>query len=238
MKKLLKGVSLVVLSFAFFNATAGTPNPIKRSLLAPQKANSDKAITDGGAFFHISGFLPSGGYMIPRAFSSQDISDLYSNDFPRYGLGIDLELGNMIQLADFNNMAIGLRFTWFNANIATRRFNDTTAIRTITASMFRVGPYYTYAFNDKMAADIFYQLGPQAGISLDHYYSDWDGEIIGLSHEIGLGYRFDKLSVILAYRFGTLTDISGTPEARRDPDFRDFYRNRVGGLRFGIGVKL
>jgi hypothetical protein len=237
MKKLLKAVSLVVLSITFFNASAGNPNPIKRSVLAPVKGSATKSMTDGGAFLHAGILLPTGGYMFPKAFDAQDIRDFYSNDLPRYGVGFDFEVGNMFRLVDLDDMAIGLRLTWFNANMATRRFNDTTAIRTITASMFRIGPYFTYAINDKMAADIFYQLGPQAGIMLDHEYN-WDSEMIGLSHDIGLGYRLDRLSVFFAYRFGTLTDLSGTKEQRNDPDWGDFYRNRASGFRIGIGVNL
>jgi hypothetical protein len=238
MKTILKTAFLSVFALGCLNLSAGERAP-KASLLAPVKANSSKEITDGGFFFHIGGIMPSKGYMLPKAFTSEDLNDIYDNgNVPRYGTGVDFELGNMFKIAKLGDKAIGLRATWFGANLATRRFNDTTAIRTISATVARVGPYFSMELNKKMALDLFYQIGLRTAFSLDHEWSNWDSELTGFTHEAGVGYRFDKLSLVLGYNFGHLTNYNASSEMRNDPVYRDFTRARYGALRFAVGIKV
>ncbi len=236
----MKAALLSVFTFGCFSLNAGEINKTSRSnLFAPIKTNGSKDITEGGFFFHIGGFLPGKGYMIPKGFTREDINDIYDNpNISRYKLGVDFELGNMFRLADLDGMAIGLRTTWFGANLATRRYNDTIATRTISATGLRVGPYFSFELADKMALDVFYQIGPRYAFSLTDDWSNWNMDVMGFTQEIGVGFRLDMLSFILGYNFGSLTDYSSSAEMRKDPDLKDFTKMRAGGLRFAVGIKI
>ncbi|MBN4081580.1 hypothetical protein JYU23_00460 [bacterium AH-315-C07] len=231
---------VTAMSLGWLQSSAENPveaNTINSGLVVSPLAssgNDSEGITSGGFFFHIGGFFPSKMYYYPKAIIRADAKEIFADD-PGYGTGAAFELGNMFRIVDLEEMAIGLKATWFSAHFTQKKVNDTITFGMVQASVVRIGPYFTYSISDDMAVDIYFQTGPT--FSTEVIYDSFSSSALGFAHNMGVTYRFSKLSVALEYYFGSISDTEMIGEDV-DDDFKDFGKYRTNGVRFMIGMKL
>jgi hypothetical protein len=154
-------------------------------------------------------------------FYSQSEVDNYINDLTdvgKFNMGHGLEFGSMFRLTDFEPMAIGLRITWLDFGITGFKSNSAYSdykIKGFSVDLraIKIGPYFTYALTDQMALDAYYQVAPTfiVGAMGGQYDNGTTIETVGypmlqygLSHEIGVTYRFDILSIGIGYGMGNM----------------------------------
>lgn len=184
----------------------------------------DKGITEGGFYLHYTPFLPSSKYLFPKEVTSSsgtygygdsEIDDL--RDYGKFGFGHGLAIGNMFRLVDSDPLAIGLRVTWFSFGWTVFKPSSSYDISgfAVNLNALKLGPYVTYALNDQMAVDAFYQVSPTLNLGAVAGTDNNNNAIVlpivgaGLAHELGVTYRFDILSVGVGYGLGS-TKVSAT----------------------------
>ncbi|MDB4754952.1 hypothetical protein OAF80_00720 [bacterium] len=173
-------------------------------------------------------------------------------DVGKFSIGHGLEIGNMFRLTDFEPMAIGLRLTWLDFGFAGYKASSDYSQYNIKGFMadiraIKIGPYFTYALTDQMALDAFYQVAPTMLIGgFAGQYTDENDDVqtvgypvlqYGLTHEIGVTYRFDILCIGIGYGMGNLRTIE-----RPIPVEEDTYsidgRAYVNTFRMMVGMKF
>jgi hypothetical protein len=211
MKKI---VLLVASIFTIGSAIAGGDQ--NNALVGIQKK---KEITHGGFYLHLGIAAPS--------YKPVD-SDL------RFSMGIQpsLELGNNFMFYKTDQIGIGMNVSWltfgFSSKTKTYDYGDdyTEDIRTssVYLSFLKLGPMATYAINDKMAVDAFFDFSPTVyfgttsnpGADIEDSFSD--GFILtGLALSPGVKFRYSKLCVGFEAQFGKLAYAS-----TGDSDVSDF----------------
>src|SRR4051812_7263845 len=116
----------------------------------------------------------------------------------QYGTGIDLEFGNYYRLLKMNDgaMGLGLRLTWLSVSYAAMDVGS-DRWRVAQISPFRLGPQFSFALNETMGIDVFYQLG----FNLSEEFGAIDDPVekkdigysityMGLSQEIGAAFHY------------------------------------------------
>ena len=234
MKTIIISIPAMLFILACLNVNAGDNKVITEnnncgapfSITAFNKKDKDKMLKSG-FFFHMGVFIPFKNYMFPDVLSDIDSSETF-------GIGPDFELGNMFKIKSFDQQAFGLRATWLSAGLTKLMFDDTSGLRAFNGTIARVGPYFTYSNND-IAFDVFYQIGPSYGIVLDEKWNDFgfDGAL-GLTHELGLTFRYKVLSLGTGLRFGKIKDVDNLNQKIN----KEWYLYRTGNIRFFVGIKI
>ena len=204
-----------------FNDGAEKNESVSPFTLNPS-GSSFEGITESGFFVHFGIVIPSKNYFFPVEFDND-------SDF-KYGIGPCLELGHMFRITELDdNIAIGIRGTWFSALYTKLKIDDTTSLDALQGSIMRAGPYFTYGLSDEIAIDAYYQIGPAVLVDI---YEDEGDPYLGATHSIGIGFRFNVLSVGMDYNFGNLKYIGDNEFI--DPDIRF----RTNHMRLYVGVKI
>ncbi|MBL4624695.1 MAG: hypothetical protein JKY42_06105, partial [Flavobacteriales bacterium] len=161
-------------------------------------------------------------------------------DFGRFGFGHGIEIGNMFRLVDSEPIAIGLKVTWFNAGFSGFKSSGKATNVTgfsVDLRALKLGPYFTYALTDQMAVDAFYQVAPT--MTFGYFQGTYRGEYYnypafsyGLTHEVGVTYRFDILSVGVGWGLG------GTKLKVDYYDTTAVGKFGAGTTRFFLGMKF
>jgi len=184
-----------------------------------------------------NGFSIKVGYGIP---SSKFGTSYPVNDDEKYGITYGLQMGNQWYFNPTPKFGIGLNINWFDFSLTAKSYNDGSRA-TIDAALIEIGPIGTYAINNEMAIDLYYNLRPTAIINMAEWTSNWGGyrtqhsdtwEGVGITHAIGAGYRWRALSAGMEYVFGSVNDVDdllNTDEA---------YKMHANCFRFLIGVKF
>lgn len=130
--------------------------------------SSFEGITESGFFVHFGIVIPSKNYFFPVEFDND-------SDF-KYGIGPCLELGHMFRITELDdNIAIGIRGTWFSAFYTNFKIDDTTSFDAMQGSILRAGPYFTYGLSDEIGIDVYYQIGPAILVDLfDEGFPFWE----------------------------------------------------------------
>jgi hypothetical protein len=193
----------------------------KSSILSSARDWDKEEMTSGGFFLNLGVYLPGRSYLIPPSYQPfVEPGDI------RYGLGYDFEIGNFFRFAKINDgmMGIGLRATWLNFGMTSMVDEDDYLYVAMQISPLRVGPQFSYALNDMMAIDAFYQIGYNATIEI---IEDDDLYVYsGLTHEVGAAFRYKVFSAGLGYRFGSLYS----------PDWEEYLPSNY--LRIQLGFKF
>ena len=226
MKKLTLSLFLAFLCVSLYagDKTANTSPPDETSI---SKSVTGKDMTDGGFFVHLTVNIPSMNYGWSAAFTNTD-SKL------KYGLGGGLELGNMFKISDVSNNALGVKATWLSAMYSSLKLDDTTSVSAIQGSLLRVGPYFTIDVNDNMAIDVFYTAGATILILADAF----DSQGLGLTHNLGVGYRMDVLSVGFDFNFGKVKDLDAQSNTEGITLPAEWFKYQTTHMRFFVGVKI
>jgi len=227
MKKIVFILMTVTFCTSLYAGDGNTSlDPLDNTTLTKTTA---KDITESGFFVHFTLGFPNISYGYPLAFENDD------SDY-KFGIGPGLQLGNMFKINDVANNAIGVKAVWMSTMYTAFKItiNDTLSFNygALQASALRLGPYFTVAVTDEMALDIFYTVGMSTIIGVNDYWDNY----LGLTHNIGVGFRLDVLSLGLDFNFGGIKDLDefGT-DLGADTDL---YKVRTTHLRFLVGVKI
>jgi hypothetical protein len=198
MKKI---VLLVASIFAIGSAIAGGDQ--NNGLVGIQKK---KEITHGGFYLHLGIAAPS--------FKPVD-SDL------RFSMGIQpsLEFGNNFMFYKTDQIGIGMNVSWltfgFGSKTKTYDFGEDMDMKltSVYLSFLKLGPMATYAINDKMAVDAFFDFSPTVYFGTMSFPGEdldvSDGFIMsGLALSPGFKFRYSKLCVGFEAQFGKLTYVN------------------------------
>jgi hypothetical protein len=157
------------------------------------------------------------------------------------GPQISIELGNqwMFYRTDNNFFGVGMNVSWLTFGYSSYKPVDIIDERShnINFALFRLGPMASFAFHEKMAVDVFFNVIPTANVS---FYNTGVTESTGYGYGTyfapGLRYRFSVLSVGFEYQFGKgFTEVEtdtpfGSTSGRNDFSFRM--------PRITLGIKL
>lgn len=225
MKKL--SVFIMVLSFVAFTGLT----------------NAQESVTENSSFLHVGMFKPNPKYLIYPKSIDITIADIREDDdFEPYGIGINFELGNLYNLTDIGDHALMLRVSWFDANYYTNteisEIGNST-IHFIQASIGKVGPNFTFALNQDMGIDGFYQLAPVFAtyiLNLPGSFGDSETYTLGVLNTVGASFRYKMLAAGFNFNFGTSINL--------DENVREFasekgdYKHSLGSFRFFLGLNF
>lgn len=161
--------------------------------------------------------------------------DLYKDSKPALALG--LSLGNKWTFARFSDdkMSVGLMVDWVDFSYASNKETVLQADvynRVFNIAFLKVGPSFTYALNDKMGLDAYYQLRPTYAGS---YYGNSDANTVslgfGFTHAVGVAFRYGLLNVAVEPNFGSVEVVN--------TDFDNISNNMsLGNTRIVVGFKF
>lgn len=189
-------------------------------------AQSDKAIKNGMNLNFVLGF-PSSDYAFPEGV-------LYGEQYP---VIFGLQVNSRWYIKPQRDWGIGVLVNFLDVNFAFKKeANDSYYKATLQAGGLGVGPVGTYKLADDMALDLYYNLRPTgmitAIVSDNNVFTEGDDFDIGLTHVVGVAYRYDILVVGVEFNFGK----AGIWELS-DGDFYPVAQ-KVGSTRIMLGVKF
>lgn len=177
-----------------------------------------------GLFANIGLFMPTSKFMDPY----------YEPGDDTYNTGFAAEVGNYFRLFHTERMGLGLRATWIQLKYTTFTVDDTTTWGNASGSPLRIGPQFSYAIDENMGFDVYYQLGAQYNIEWFPYDGkNENSSFLGVTHEIGFAYRFMFLTAGAGLKFGNGKNIDNSFSTELfDEKFP------TGGFRIFVGIQL
>jgi hypothetical protein len=222
------------------------------AFLLSGSAIAQKTVTDGGFYFNVGTFNPSWKYLIPKFWENEDLLKPEDSEL-NYKLGANFEIGSFFKAADIGDHALLVKVSWLDANVSKLSYDNTfyyTEQYAVQASVLKVGPNFTYAIDDKMGVDLYYQIAPVFSFWYDNtdygdfYVDGYDDNLreqyaIGALHTLGLGFRYDKFSAGFNMNFGSAKDIDAEKEMN-DLGITDesMYKYRLPSFRISLGMKF
>ncbi len=163
--------------------------------------------------------------------------DLYKESEAKPGLAWGLSLGNKWTFTRFSDdkMSVGLMVDWVDFSFASKSYkvaNQDYFNSVLNVAFLKVGPSFTYALNDKMGLDAYYQLRPTYGASIGGDSDDPNVAVgFGFTHAVGVAFRYGLLNVALEPNFGSVETVN--------VDFENDKRQMsLGNTRIVIGFKF
>ena len=139
----------------------------------------------------------------------------FDDDLPEVGdLSLEttfgIEIGNQWYLHDSEHFGIGLDINWFDIVYGKSKTNNLLlgSINRITleGSFIEFGPVATYAINDLIAIEGYYNLRPTYMVT--YYWQNSDDSILirnfGFLHGIGIGFRLKFFYIGYESTFGNV----------------------------------
>ena len=174
-------------------------------------AQKDRTLSNGFSINIVTGF-PSASFGAPKDVSSDE----------KYGALFGLKLGNRWYFSPQENYGFGLMVNWVDFAMAFKSGTDTSfdendflvasdwARTTMDITFLGLGPIGTYAINDDMAIDGYYNLRPTVLLSGGvNTYSSKDFTTayggFGLTNALGAAFRWKVLNVGVEYVMGKVT---------------------------------
>jgi hypothetical protein len=235
MRTIILSLTLILtISFAYAgNDPLKRPTETKYSNVSLAPQGSDKDIDDGGFFLNIGLRVPTKNCYISLGFTNHSSG--------KFSPGPNLELGNMFKIAPIGKLSIGVRATWLSACYNSWSNSDAD-MSYIQGSVIRIGPYFTVAMSEKMAMDIFYQIGATYAIDLqtDTAASGrTNAGFIGATSNFGLCFRYKIFSLGVDMNLGNIKyadkeEYKGLDDGLVD----DFYKIRTSAFRIFVGFKF
>jgi hypothetical protein len=215
---------------------------------------AQKTVTDDGFYFNVGGFSPSYKYLVPLSLENEDLEKPDETD-ELYNLGPHFEIGNLFKVADVDSHAFHIKVSWLDANLSKATYDwnflDTEVTKEIYAvqgSALKLGPNFTYAINDKMGVDAYYQIAPVFSFwyddtNYDDIYESYDEDqreqyAIGVLHTTGLSFRYDKIVAGFNLNFGSAKDFDAEKKMDTFGGKVESYKYRMNSFRFYVGMKF
>ncbi len=188
-----------------------------------------------------NGFLIRLGFGVPGAsYGDRNHEDYnpynYNGEIDEVNMAtsIGIELGNQFYVwrESSETMGLAVNINWMDLQLGFgtvdyyNTYDSGTDVELlINLSLIEVGPLYTYALNDDMGIDAYFNLCPTLLVSA--WYEDAG---IGLRYAVGGAFRWKVLSAGLEYGFGDVKMMSDSESPN--------YRVNTGMIKINIGVKL
>ncbi len=158
--------------------------------------------------FTFNGF--SQGRAIKNGFSVQFQmgfpSDMYgvddrfdANSDTKAGMLLGIQIGNRWYVYNNGTIGISIMANWFDITYSQKKFDNDFKNRVLEMAFVEVGPGFTYAINDDLALDVYYNLRPTFMTSINVDSQD-NGNLaagFGATHALGAALRYR------AFYFGT-----------------------------------
>ena len=203
MKKTI--LTIAVALSTVFSAFAGTETP-----------------HDNGFRLNFQLGITGGLYGIPyiSGISSEvkdELKDEVSDLIPSLTFGF--EVGNKFTISRFSEdkMSVGVLVDWLGFNYGSTTVDngededeDADLVESKRAifnfNFLEVGPSFTYAVNDDIGVDLYYQIKPTLLIPTFSFGGETDAgdPSIGVSHAVGLGIRYSVFALSLEPNFGSV----------------------------------
>lgn len=184
---------------------------------------AENEMLKSGFFIGLSSNVPTKTHFAPVAFSPDESVTK---------VGAELAFGNIFKVAEFSDMAIGIKATWFDFKYSTYKSDyvgaDDIPI-VLGISLVRPGLNYSYALSDQIAVDAYIDAGYNT-----YYDVAYDAFNIGTTYEVGANFRYDVLCVGFSYEFGRIQDI----DYIGDDLFADLTTYKVSTFNINLGVKF
>ncbi len=142
--------------------------------------------------------------------------DLALPDELRIKTTYGLEIGNQWYLLKKERFGLGLDVNWFDLIYGHANMDDflsgTIKFKTLEGSFLEFGPVVTFALNDYLAIEGYYNLRPTYFVS--YYYENSDDYVLvqnfSFMNAMGFGVRLKFVYVGYEYTFGTVKgNVSG-----------------------------
>lgn len=206
-KTMLKKITFLILTVCLLQLNA-------------QEVASKKGMITRGFFLNIGIAFPSQTFTADKATlavsgsTAQDIpfnKTSYKNQF--YGVQPSIEIGNQWYFWRNPNMGIGLRVSWLQFGASSFQVNEDILSEKLNANMIdfrllKLAPQFTYAFNEKMALDVSFEVAPTVFFGFGSKTKGdttltYANTTIGLLFAPGLKFRYKKLAIGTDIGFGT-----------------------------------
>lgn len=164
----------------------------------------------------------------------EDVDDEF-----KFGPSYGLQIGNQWYFSPKENYGFGLMVNWFDVTF-TRKKTDIAGAEFDRAStdysLLEFGPVGTYALNEEMAVDGYYNLRPTI-MATAYQLEGEDAEGyggFGITHAFGAGFRYNVLYFGLEYVLGSVK----VSQDSTDPEVFKDEKINVNCLRILLGIKF
>lgn len=197
------------------------------ALLPFSKASSkDRTLSNGFSIKASFGF-PSSNFGTPGEMP---------DDFD-YGMMSGLEIGNRWYFSPTETWGVGLMVNWFDVSVVSGESKDFDAFN-LEMAFLEFGPVGTYALNEDMALDAYYNARPTSSFMFvveDDIVYAFVGS--GFTHAVGAAFRWKALSLGIESVFGKVDSDTFYEDGEEvDVDWNE----TIGSNRFRLtlGVKF
>lgn len=156
-------------------------------------------------------------------------------DDMEYGTVLGLEIGNRWYFSPTDTWGIGLMVNWFDISYVKGKSQDFD-VYTVDVGFLELGPVGTYALNEAMALDAYYNLRPTVSTTVTN-----DFDVVtafagsGFTHAIGAAFRWKVLSIGVESAFGEVTsDLYYEDGEQMDVGFSETTSNKRFRIIFGF----
>jgi hypothetical protein len=194
-------------------------------------------VTGGGLFINFGIFFPPANYLNPY-YESGDV---------RYKMGFDFEFGNFFRFAkiDDGKLGIGMRANWLSFSYA-KLTDDKDTYRSLQIRPIHIGPQMSYAIDEYMGVDAYYDFGWNLTEQFGSVYSPGNKKNIGaswtysgFSQEIGANFHYKVFCLGFGYRFGRVTNVAFVYDGKAmDSALLDDKKSSVNNFRIAIGFRF
>lgn len=177
-----------------------------------QEVASKKGMITNSFYLNIGIAFPSQTFTADKATlavsggSAQDIpfnKTTFKNQ--SYGVQPSLEIGNQWYFGRNPQMGIGMRVSWLQFGVSSFQVNSDISSDKLNATLIdlrliKIAPQFSYAFNEKMALDVSFELAPTLffGVgfkTISDTTKTYANTTIGLLLAPGLKFRYKKFAV-------------------------------------------
>ncbi|MBB6459007.1 hypothetical protein [Flammeovirga kamogawensis] len=138
-------------------------------------------------------------------------SDYLSTSYKGEDLGDGIELnttlgfqiGNQWYVYRGGNFGIAINANWLDISYSTSKDTDPT-LYIVDLALVEIGPLVSYSINNEMGFDAFYNLRPNNVWIGSEDIEDVEAAF-GMSHSVGVGFRYKVLYFGVESNFGKLT---------------------------------
>lgn len=209
--------------------------------VAAKKNSSGKAIKNGFGISLVTG--------IPSANFGTSVDATVDSEY-QFPILIGLQLGNRWYIAPQEKFGFGIMVNWFDVSMAATSFSSQVSDitrATFDCTFIEFGPIGTFAINEDMAIDAYYNLRPTllisgetstpTNVSSSSSSTTFGYAGFGASHAIGAAFRWKVLNVGLEYVVGSIDCAGSYTGSLNDVDVpnQDISTN---SLRILLGVKF
>ncbi len=213
MKKTLFLIAIAMLTFSFNGFSQG------------------KALKNGFGFQFQIGF-PSDMYGVDDRIDAGDVE--------KAGMLLGVQIGNRWYVHNDGQIGISIMANWFDVTYSQKSYDNDGKRAVLDIAILEIGPGFTYAINDDVALDAYYNLRPTILSSVD-LYDGSNGSVaagFGVTHAIGAALRYKALyfgaEYVMGKTKGKYTDVGDATGADAIGDGKLVANN----MRLLIGFKF